>query len=133
MPSLLKEPIDEIKLSKSAGFKVDQRKDPLLLEGFESNKRLSLTIKPLIEKKNESANEGQLNRTQQLKEDMSKIDNVKIQKNIYMKFDFIQNKKTSKTIIKILNVLVNKLMKIVNNLLEKQIKRDKINFTEYIT
>ena len=73
------------------------------------------------------------NRTQQLKEDMSKIDNVKIQKNIYMKFDFIQNKKTSKTIIKILNVLVNKLMKIVNNLLEKQIKRDKINFTEYIT
>ena len=60
MPSLLKEPIDEIKLSKSAGFKVDQRKDPLLLEGFESNKRLSLTIKPLIEKKNESANEGQL-------------------------------------------------------------------------
>ena len=53
-------------------------------------------------------------------------------KDFYKKFDRISLTKNYKTMGKLINVLCEEILKIVNKLLKQQIKKDKINYEKYL-
>ena len=66
------------------------------------------------------------------KEKLGRQNTVKISPTIIKSFDGILKKKIAKSIIKEIEKINNKLMKIVNKEVEKYIKKHKISYSEYI-